>query len=118
MTDYGLVRTRLGEIAGFDQSQLEAYESYIVNAVSSVSAILKDTDSENDARIINLCAVKANYQILLTGELDDDIVSFTAGDVSYTKDTSSISRAKALLDSTLSDCSDLVISKSFAFKAV
>lgn len=117
MTDYSLVENELMKALNCDNEQINEYESYINNAIASVASLLKNPQDENDARIVNLCAMRAYYQIILMSD-NDDITSFKAGDVSYTKDTSSVSRARALLDFALESCSDLVQNNGFAFKAV
>ena len=117
MTDYSLVKNELMKALNYDDEQINKYESYINNAIACVASQLKNPEDENDARIVNLCAMRAYYQIILISD-NDDITSFKAGDVSYTKDTSSVSRAKALFDMALDSCNDLVQSSGFAFKAV
>lgn len=118
MTDYSLVKDELMTALHCDAFQLEEYESYIKNAVASVQSILKNTEDENDIRVVHLCAMQVYYQIVLTEDAGDAITSFKAGDVSYTKDASSVVRAKNLLDLAMSNCSDLVKNNGFAFKAV
>lgn len=118
MTDYGLVKQELMKVLHCDEAQVDEYDSYINNAVASVAAVIKNSEDDNDIRIINLCAMKAYYQIVLTDDADDGIISFKAGDVSYTRDACSVTRAKALLDLALSNCADLVKSEGFAFRAV
>ncbi|MCH5321281.1 MAG: hypothetical protein J1E36_05930 [Eubacterium sp.] len=117
MTDYSLVKNDLMKALNCDDEQINDYESYINNAIACVASQLKNPEDENDARVVNLCAMRAYYQIILISD-NDDITSFKAGDISYTKDTSSVSRAKALLDMAIGSCSDLVQSSGFAFKAV
>lgn len=117
MTDYTLVKEELMKALGCDEAQAEQYESYINSALASVAAMLKSDEDENDIRVVTLCAMKAYYQIILTQE-DDGIVSFKAGDVSYTKEETSVSRAKALLRAAEENCGGLVYGGSFAFKAV
>lgn len=116
MTDYSLVKKELAEILGCDESDTDKYELYINNAVSAVSALLISSDCENDVRIVNLCAARAYYQLALSD--GDDIVSFTAGDVSYKRDTSPVSKAKALLELAIQSCGGLITGSGFAFKAV
>ncbi len=117
MTDYSLVENELMKALNCDDEQINEYESYINNAIACVASQLKNPQAENDARIVNLCAMRAYYQIILISD-NDDLISFKAGDVSYTRDTSSVSRARTLLDLALKSCSDLVQNNGFAFKAV
>lgn len=85
----------------------------------------KKTDDGEDfyqlkakAYIIRFCAVKAYYQIVLADNEDDGITSFKAGDVSYTKDSSSAERAEKMLKLAMRDCGELIKNSSFSFKAV
>jgi len=118
VTDYSLVKEEIMTISSFDEEQIDKYKNFILSAVSCVESLLKDKETENDIRIVHLCAVKAYYQIILMEQSNDGVTSFTAGDVSYSVDTSSADRAKALLDIALSECSELVSNSSFVFKAV
>ncbi|MDE5985390.1 MAG: hypothetical protein K2H13_09070 [Eubacterium sp.] len=117
MTDYSLVENELVHILHCDAEKLGEYESYINNAVACISSHLKDIKNENDSRVVRLCAAKAYYQIVLSNN-EDDITSFKAGDVSYTRSLSSVTRAMAILDAAKSDCSALIKSSSFSFVAV
>lgn len=117
MTDYRLVENELVLILHCDAEKLGEYEPYINNAAACISTHLKDIKTENDSRIVRLCAAKAYYQIVLS-ENEDDITSFKAGDVSYTRASSSVTRARAILDAAKSDCSDLIKNSSFSFVAV
>ncbi len=118
MTDYSLVKEEIINISSFDEEKIDKYENFIMSAVSCIESLLKDKETENDIRIVHLCAVKAYYQIVLMEQNNDGIASFSAGDVSYSVDTSSADRAKALIDIALSECSELISNSSFVFKAV
>lgn len=117
MTDYSLVKNELMNIMHCDKHTLEPYEPLVNNAVLSIASLLRDAQCENDSRIVRLCAVKAYYQIILS-DSDDGITSFKAGDVSYTKDLSSAERAEKMLRLAMKDCSNLIKSSSFSFRAV
>lgn len=118
MTDCSLVKKELTFLMRCEEEETDEYMSYINNSVKYVSTVIKNPDYENDARIIYLCAVKAFYCIVLTRGADDGITSFKAGDVSYTKDMSVLSSAKALLNMAERDCSDLMKTEGFTFEAV
>ncbi len=118
MTDCSLVKKELACIMNCGEDELEQYMTYINNSVGYVQAVIKNTDDENDTKIIYLCAVRAFYCILLTQSTNDGITSFKAGDVSYTMDRSALKGAKALLDMAVQACSDLIKTKGFAFEAV
>lgn len=115
MTDCGLVRDELKALLSLTDDEADGYDALINYAVSCIGALIKNSEDENDIRIVHLCAVKAYYQLSLVQ--DDGISSFSAGEVSYSRDTSAHGRAKALLDDAVSACADL-ISGGFAFKAV
>lgn len=117
MTDYTLIKQELSKLLGCSESEAQQYMPYAENAAASVMATLKDTEYENDGRIVNLCAVTAYYQIVLSRQ-DDGIVSFKAGDVSYTKENNQAENAYKLLKAAQKDCAALVNESGFAFKAV
>lgn len=118
MTDCSLVKAELACIMNCGEDEIEQYMLYIHNSVGYVSSVIRNTDDENDARILHLCAVRAFYSILLTQSTNDGISSFKAGDVSYTMDMSALKGAKALLDMAVQSCSDLIKTEGFAFEAV
>lgn len=118
MTNISLVKNELLKIFNGDSDSIADFEGYIEAAVACVYSSLNDTDYENDPRIIHLCAVKALNQIALTRQQDDGITSFKAGDISFSKDMSSVTIAKELLKNAYADCRDLLKSKTFAFKVV
>lgn len=118
MTDYSLVKAEIANISCFDDEQIERYKNFILSAMSCIESLLKDKETENDIRIVHLCAVKAYYQIVLMEQNNDGVASFSAGDVSYSLDTSSAERAKALLDIAMSECTQLIHGGGFVFKAV
>lgn len=116
MTDCSFVNQELKRLFDFEDTELEKYNDLIVNAVNCVNTLLKENADENDARIVHLCAMKAYSQIEVLH--NDDVASFSAGDVSFTRDTSSKDKAGLLLQEALNACSDLVSVSGFAFKAV
>ena len=116
MTDSSLVKKELKALLSLSDDELDNYESLIEYAVHCVVPIIKDGVDENDARIIHLCAVRVYYHLVLMQ--NDFISSFSAGEVSYSTDTSLPSRAKALLDDATRSCSDLINGSDFAFRVV
>ena len=99
-----------------DEQEAAKYSSIAENAVKSVEQLLKDDESTDDNRVIHLCAVKTFYHIVLSEK--DDICSFSAGDISYSKDSSAADNAEKLLNDALNSCSTLLRSTGFAFKVV
>lgn len=119
MTDYSKVANSLKQLLGCSDEEISSYEQFVENAVSYITPLLKDSQQENDSRIIYLCAVKAFYQIKLIEQIgDDDISSFTAGDVSYSKGTSHLDDVKRLVEEAVFSCKDLLVDTGFAFKVV
>lgn len=116
MTDCSLVSNELKTLLGISSDDVEQYDSLVLYAINSVKPLIKDDIDENDIRIIHLCAVKAYYQIALTQ--CDGMNSFSAGEVSFSMDTSFSARAKYLLDDAYKTCSDLIRSDDFAFEVV
>lgn len=99
-----------------DEDEAAKYSGIAENAVRSVEQLLKDDESTEDNRIIYLCAVKAFYHIALSEK--DDICSFSAGDISYSKNSSAADNAEKLLNDAVNGCRALLRSTGFAFKAV
>lgn len=118
MTDLTLICNELKSIAALDSSELEKYKSCAESAAAYVAALLKDAEHENDSRIVHLCAVRALYQITLLKDFGDDVTSFKAGDVSYTKGGSCIAQARELLAQAVLECGTLIRCTGFAFEAV
>ncbi|MGN0522373.1 MAG: hypothetical protein ACI4IQ_07030 [Eubacterium sp.] len=118
MTDCNLIRDELMQIMGCDENEVEQYSSHIENTAVYVSSLLKNSDTENDSRVVHLCAVKVFYKIALLKEADDSFTSFKAGDVSYTKDNSYLTRAKELMSLAVQECSGILNSDYFVFEAV
>lgn len=119
MTDYNLVLEQLMVISGCTQEELTGFESYINSSIEYVHSLLTDKEKADDLRVIHLCAAAAAVKIAVIKEADsDDISSFSAGDVSYTKDTSSVDKFKVLYDIARNECRVLLCDDAFSFKAV
>lgn len=116
MTDNSLVIKELMALLSMTEDEADNYKSLVEYAVNCVMPTVKEGVDENDARIVHLCAVKVYYQLALTQ--NDFISSFSAGEVSYSTDTSMPSRARALLDDALCSCADLINGSDFAFRVV
>lgn len=116
MTDSNLVKAELAAMLSFSNHEMDSYDTVVEYAVSCVCPLIKEGQDENDIRLIHLCAVKAYYQLLLMQY--DGLSSFSAGEVSYSMDTSVLSNAKALLEEAVAACVDLIHGSDFAFRAV
>lgn len=103
--------------------EIEKYNSIIESSASFVASMLDDSKNENSVQIVYLCASRAYYQILLINQ-SDDVTSFKAGDVSFSRDTSALENSRALYNLALEQCADKITGRSksgkdnFAFKAV
>ncbi|MCM1285168.1 MAG: hypothetical protein NC213_08270 [Acetobacter sp.] len=119
MTDYNSVFEQLMVILGCAQNELADFENHINSSIEYVQSILTDKEKADDLRIINLCAAAAAVKIAVIKDVDsDDISSFSAGDVSYTKDTSPIDRLKALYEIARNECGAMIYDNAFSFEAV
>lgn len=116
MTNINPVIKALSALLKMDEEETIKYSSIAENAVTSIEQRLKNSESIADQRIVYLCAVKAYLHIILTEK--DDICSFSAGDISYAKGSASVENAEKLLKDAVIDCSDLLNSTEFTFKAV
>lgn len=118
MIDTKLVEESLALMGNYDSGFETKYAAFISAAIKSVSDMLKSNESENDSRVVQLAAAKANYSIKCAGSADDDYASFTAGDVSVTCSEKNTDNARDLYYSALYDCRSLVHDGGFAFLGV
>ena len=116
MANNNTVIQELSVLLGIDEEDTVKYSSITENAVKSIEQLLKNDESIHNKRIVYLCAVKAFYRIVLSEK--DDICSFSAGDISYSKNSSAIENAEKLLKDAFKDCHDLLKDTVFAFKVV
>lgn len=105
----------LVEITGLKEVELEPYFLIISNAVNVTSMEIDEACHKQD-RVIHYAAAKANYAISLVKD-DDGISSFSAGDVSITKNNQNNS-AKRFLEEAEKSVSDIIVDKGFAFLGV
>lgn len=109
------VNEALKFIGDYSEDEIKKYSRVIENAVLSICGTADNCDDE---RLIYLCAVKANYDIVLITGSTDNVTSFTAGDVSITQGSTLTEHAKQLYMNALKDCSDLIKDSGFAFLGV
>lgn len=121
MTDLTLIKDELSSVMKLDDSEIEDSEQIITAAAQYIFSVLKNKENENDSSIVHLCAARAYYQILLISQRDD-ITSFKAGDVSFSRASSDLENAQRLYELALEQSSELLNSSgstnAFAFKAV
>lgn len=113
---YENVAERLKQIASLGDDEIEAYEPFILLAISWVEKKAQGAADADVSMLEMLAAAKANYDASLAfGK--EEVTSFKAGDLSITK-RGSVSSAKELLESALSACSDFITAEGFAFRTV
>ena len=115
MIDENLVAESLNLLGGFDDEAVRRYKPIIDAVLAEVSDAAVDDAQENDPRLAQLAAAKA-YAVICAAE-NDDVTSFSAGDVSLTVRSAS-ENAKAYLDAALSGCTGLLKDSGFAFMSV
>ena len=119
MTDYNSVKNQLVIISQMTEEEIEKYENCINSSIEYVFSALVSEEYCNDSRVIHLCAVNAFLKIALIKEADSDgISSFSAGDVSFSRDASSLDRIKLLYELARDECKDMVVDNGFSFKVV
>ncbi len=118
MTDCNLIRDELVKITGMREEEVQRYDSQIENTAKYICSLLKSSELENDSRTVHLCASKVYYKIALLQYSSDNVASFKAGDISYTRDSSFLENVKALMTLALEECRDFVSLDNFVFEAV
>ena len=112
MIDTGLVKEAVALMGGFDEEEIEKYNSFILAASLSVSELLAENADKKDARAIQFAAAKAYHSICCIAENAESITSFTAGEITIKQDTDLKSFAEDALSSALNDCKPLFKSVS------
>lgn len=115
MIDYRLIKNEIKKLFELDDEKIEKYDSLIQSTANGIFSCLNSEPDENgEGRLNYLCAVKSYYLICLCE--NDNVKSFSAGDVSYTAEdyTSCI---KIMLEEAYEQCRDL-FKAAFVFEAV
>ena len=103
------VKNAIKGISQLTDGDLEGKTALIENAIGYTEKIAKGYSQEDKPRVIMLAAARSYYYLVLLNSNENGISSFRAGDVSFTKESSSLAQsAKEFYESTLSECSDLV----------
>jgi hypothetical protein len=105
-------------ICGIDSDVAENYKSLVENATSAIFASLRSEEYEQDPRIINLCATKAGLAIAFALEAQDNVTSFTAGDITINQEGKASTDIAMLFQQAKEDCAQLLNDDSFAFLGV
>jgi hypothetical protein len=117
MADYTQIKDRLALLTGCDAAELEQYESVIEDSADYVLSVLNDSKDFTEPAVQELCAARAYLKIAVCRQTDD-VVSFRAGDVSFTKKSSDIDKARELYSLAQSAAAEYITDGTFAFKAV
>lgn len=118
MINEKLVRAEIAVIGGFDDEELDHFKTIIASSIAAVSDLIQTAEYENDPRIISLAAARAYCSICCTASAADDFTSFTAGDVSLTRNSSAKSNAEKNLALAMDACRGLIADNGFAFMGV
>ena len=119
MIDINAVKNTIKALSDYEDSELNRKQTVIENAISFVEGLISNINQENMQRAVMLAAARANYLLALLNSNEAGISSFTAGDVKFTKQGSSlIDTAKAFYENTLSDNADIINDSSFDFRCV
>lgn len=112
------VITRFGLLAGLQNDEIYKWKALIDDACDYVgSIVIKENPDESEARRIEmLCAVYALKLYSLCN--DENITSFTAGDVQITSPENRQNRGEKLWREYSEKCKDLIDTKSFLFGRV
>ena len=112
------VTSRFALLAGLDNGEIYKWRTLIEDACDYVGSILrkKDNDDTENRRIEMLCAVYALRLYSLCNE--DNITSFTAGDVKLTSSANGKQNAQALWEDYAKQSSDLIRTEGFLFGRV
>ena len=111
------VKDYVAAMGDFEAQDVEKFDFIITASASAVENMLTDKDKINDERVLQLAAAKAYYKICCLNSAQNDLVQFSAGDVSY-KEKENGTAAGEILQSALNDCGGLILNDGFAFLGV
>ncbi len=113
------VKDYVAAMGDFEAQDVEKFDFIITASASAVENMLTDKDKINDERVLQLAAAKAYYKICCLNSAQNDLVQFSAGDVSYKeKENGTVAAAGEILQSALNDCGGLILNDGFAFLGV
>ncbi|MCC8023200.1 MAG: hypothetical protein LIO46_05395 [Clostridiales bacterium] len=116
MIDKQAVQTRLIQLGGLEESELEQIDCLIDGAIAELQPRLRSAEAASDSRVVTLAAAMALHGASLCGG-DSQILSFTAGDVKIQpKDRES--QAARFLRSALYAARHLIRDDAFCFAVV
>lgn len=119
MADLSLIQYELKNVMGMSEEETRRFEPIIKSASAYIEKLLISYAERNTVPAVHLCAARAYYQILLLKQ-EEEVTSFKAGDVSYTRASSALDNARKLYESALQQCSGMIKNgeTGFAFKVV
>lgn len=110
------VRATLCALTGLDNAELDCFLPIINNAILATEGLV-DEENHSDERVEYLAGAKANYEIQLASA-NDNVTSFSAGDVSLTQSANGASNAKTILDEAMKNVANIICDNGFAFIGV
>lgn len=112
------VTSRFALLAGLDNGEIYKWRTLVDDACDYVSSILlnKENDDIQNRRIEMLCAVYAFRLYSLCNE--ENITSFTAGDVKLTSSAGSKQNAQVMWEDYVKRSADLIRTEGFLFGRV
>ncbi|MEE0913791.1 MAG: hypothetical protein U0L76_04300 [Ruminococcus sp.] len=112
------VTSRFSMLSGLSNSEIYKWRTLIEDACAYVEThLVKDDPDESDTKRIEM--LSAVYALKLYSLCNDDnITSFTAGDVHITSPDSSKSRADRLWLEYSQKCADLIGTENFLFGVI
>ena len=112
------VKSRLKVLSSLSDEEIERYEAIITSCIFALEGRLAGDGKEGSERLELYAAAKANYHIALINDADGDVTSFSAGDLSISRNADALVSAEKILKSLEEDCSDLIKGDGFAFECV
>lgn len=112
------VETYTKVLGDFSDEEIETYSPVIDYAITTTAAALKDSEYGEDGRAVFLAAARANSLICTLKAGNDDVTSFTAGDVSIKRSGEACSKAAEILNEALTEAHGLIGDGAFAFIGV
>lgn len=118
MIDIDRVYEVLEVLSGKSADELRCLAPIVSNAISVMSRLVKE-ECHGEERAVFLTASKANYDIYLISQCENDgVTSFSAGDVKITQKSNDGNCAGEIYNSALQASADLILDNGFAFLGV
>ncbi len=112
------VNETLCAISGMSSQEVSSYSTIVNNSIGVVESALTDDSYAEDDRIVYLAAARAYYNITLAGNGDDNVESFSAGDVKVNYAKTSCERALEMYKNASNAAAGMVQDNGFVFRGV